>query len=577
MPKYEKQFIVHGILGMITLHTCDFLVVITNRKRVTSILNSTIYLATDFRLLPVLSDANPAMLSHPIEKQLIALVKESLYSGPLYFSYEFDLTSNMQRQIQQSAGKLGSDVPLWKRADDRFFWNIHLQERLMKHASTHPEEEVSPFIMPVMFGFLEVKLAQVDNRSFVLGLISRRSRHRAGTRYFSRGVDAKGNVANFNETEQFVLMDPPSFHQPQDVEDVEGLVRMSFVQTRGSVPVYWAEINNLRYKPDLLIPDDKHSQSAFEKHMTNQVSCYGKNYLVNLVNQKGYEKPVKEAYENAITKLDHPLVNYTYFDFHHECKGMKFDRVSLLVDHLVKQGLSSHDFFSLDTTGDPRLRLQKSTVRTNCMDCLDRTNVVQTTLARWVLNDQLRSVGVLKQDDSVENYPKFMYLFRNIWADHADVISKAYSGTGALKTDFTRTGKRTTEGILQDGVNSLTRYVKNNFFDGKRQDAYDLITGAWDPKIYVPREDTRAWNVRLMPWIMYLSLFFLLASLFLPNGNSARPYRLEVGFVPVFSMIWILVAFFSLSFIWQHGMQYVGWPKLNRPEELMYYSMYLFD
>ena len=153
MPKYEKQFIVHGILGMITLHTCDFLVVITNRKRVTSILNSTIYLATDFRLLPVLSDANPAMLSHPIEKQLIALVKESLYSGPLYFSYEFDLTSNMQRQIQQSAGKLGSDVPLWKRADDRFFWNIHLQERLMTHASTHPEEEVSPFIMPVMFGF----------------------------------------------------------------------------------------------------------------------------------------------------------------------------------------------------------------------------------------------------------------------------------------------------------------------------------------------------------------------------------------------------------------------------------------
>ena len=142
-------------------------------------------------------------------------------------------------------------------------------------------------------------------------------------------------------------MDPPSFHQTHDVEDVEGLVRMSFVQTRGSVPVYWAEINNLRYKPDLLIPDDKHSQSAFEKHMTNQVSCYGKNYLVNLVNQKGYEKPVKEAYENAITKLDHPLVNYTYFDFHHECKGMKFDRVSLLVDHLVTV---SYTHLTLPTT-----------------------------------------------------------------------------------------------------------------------------------------------------------------------------------------------------------------------------------
>ena len=28
---------------------------------------------------------------------------------------------------------------------------------------------------------------------------------------------------------------------------------LSYVQTRGSVPLYWAEINTLRYKPDLQI------------------------------------------------------------------------------------------------------------------------------------------------------------------------------------------------------------------------------------------------------------------------------------------------------------------------------------
>ncbi len=59
------------------------------------------------------------------------------------------------------------------------------------------------------------------------------------------------------------------------------------------------------------------------------------------------------------------------------------------------------------------------------------------------------------------------------------MVSKAYSGTGALKTDFTRTGKRTKEGALQDGVNSVMRYVKNNFADGSRQDALDLLTGSW--------------------------------------------------------------------------------------------------
>lgn len=31
--------------------------------------------------------------------------------------------------------------------------------------------------------------------------------------------------------------------------------KMSFVQIRGSVPVFWAEVNTLRYKPDLQVMD----------------------------------------------------------------------------------------------------------------------------------------------------------------------------------------------------------------------------------------------------------------------------------------------------------------------------------
>lgn len=44
------------------------------------------------------------------------------------------------------------------------------------------------------------------------------------------------------------------------------------------------------------------------------------------------------------------------------------------------------------------------------------------------------------------------------------------------------TGKRSKEGALQDGVNSIVRYIKNNYLDGPRQDAYDLVTGAWVPR-----------------------------------------------------------------------------------------------
>lgn len=58
-------------------------------------------------------------------------------------------------------------------------------------------------------------------------------------------------------------------------------------------------------------------------------------------------------------------------------------------------------------------------------------------------------------------------------------MSYAYAGTGALKADYTRTGKRSNEGALQDGYKSIMRYVRNNFLDGDRQDAYDILTGAW--------------------------------------------------------------------------------------------------
>ena len=64
-----------------------------------------------------------------------------------------------------------------------------------------------------------------------------------------------------------------------------------------------------------------------------------------------------------------------------------------------------------------------------------------------------------------------------VWADNADKMSLLYTGTGALKTDFTRTGKRTIMGALQDGERSVRRYFINNFADGLTQDSWDLVTG----------------------------------------------------------------------------------------------------
>lgn len=77
---------------------------------------------------------------------------------------------------------------------------------------------------------------------------------------------------------------------------------------------------------------------SLSRHFDTLFAAYGDVFIVNLVNQKGYEKPVKESLERALQEINSPRVHYTYFDFHHECKGLRFDRVSLLVDRL-EQGL----------------------------------------------------------------------------------------------------------------------------------------------------------------------------------------------------------------------------------------------
>ena len=86
-----------------------------------------------------------------------------------------------------------------------------------------------------------------------IALISRRSRFRAGTRYFRRGIDHDGNVANFNETEQILLVEGPTTPGSVRTFDDNYAAKLSYVQIRGSVPVFWSEINTLRYKPDLQI------------------------------------------------------------------------------------------------------------------------------------------------------------------------------------------------------------------------------------------------------------------------------------------------------------------------------------
>ena len=61
-------------------------------------------------------------------------------------------------------------------------------------------------------------------------------------------------------------------------------------------------------------------------------------------------------------------------------------------------------------------------------------------------------------------------------------------------------------GLLDDGAKSLTRYLLNNFRDGEKQDALDLVTGTYRPE----RDGTNSSVTKMSPAIPLLVAFSLL-------------------------------------------------------------------
>lgn len=190
----------------------------------------------------------------------------------------------------------------------------------------------------------------------------------------------------------------------------------------------------------------------------------------------GGEAVIGEQYEEHTKKLNSDggikgnTIVFEWFDFHAVCRGMKFEKVSLLVDALQS---SLDQFGSTVEIGGKLLKKQVGVIRTNCMDCLDRTNVAQSACASRILEKQLADEGI---EINLEKDPTTQW-FNTLWADNGDAISKQYSSTAALKGDYTRTRKRNYRGAINDLGLTLSRYYTNLVSDFFSQAAIDYLLG----------------------------------------------------------------------------------------------------
>ncbi|KAI0273575.1 SacI homology domain-containing protein [Gloeopeniophorella convolvens] len=432
-----------------------------------------------------------------LEAKILRQMVKEFAKGEMFFAHDFDITRSLQNKQDQIAKSqkqnalladlnaleptaqsvsIGEKIdalaepspalPLWRRVDRQFWWNENLSKPLVD-AGLHS------YILPLVQGFFQVASFSVpqdvewlengDSAHVDYVIMSRRSRDRAGLRFQRRGVDDDAHVANFVETETITRIER---------ERVTNI--FSYVQIRGSIPLFWTQSGSGLKPAPQLSPDVTHQQNlqALTRHFKRTVPAYGPHTIVNLAEQQGKEGAVTNAYREYIEEVKLPDVKYCQYDFHAETKGMKYENISKLIDQL-ERSFEAQGFLWI--SDQLVLSRQKGVYRVNCIDCLDRTNVVQSAFARHVLNRQLLALALLNPSD--HGRTDMDVVFNDVWANNGDAISRCYAGTSALKGDFTRTGKRDLGGLLNDGMNSLARMYTSTFSDWFCQAVIDYMLG----------------------------------------------------------------------------------------------------
>ena len=529
---------VDAIYGKIKLNHHSYLIVVDRSKLIGRITDKKVYQVLSTHFINISEDPEAKDSSTvpaggvKLDEKLIAMMKEHLDSGFLYYSDNYCLTSNLQSQLGKETN--------YSDHDSSFFINMTFAEKF-----TTLKGNSYSFVAGFIYGFVsQTDVFLKNGKIATFTLLSRKHVKRLGSRFYSRGIDTNGNVSNFAETETIL-----------EIPEGENTKRIiSHVQIRGSIPLYWSQKPTLNYTPKIeLEKNDSANEQAMKHHFRRLTRKYNGVQCINLIDKKGSQLKIGSSFDRIFKGVKEAdgemskLINLEWFDYHYECRNMNIAKIKNLIQ-FISVNISNYGYFeaTISTSENQSSvtfkKTQKGVIRTNCIDCLDRTNVFQSVFSRLVLNEILFSIGQGKEnyDCLTEFHGKFETVFRNDWTDNANALSKLYSGTNALKTDFTRTGKRTIMGMIDDGKNSATRYFYNNLTDHHKQNTMDLLTENLKPEQFTRYEKHN-------PKEFLVILFcFLLMPLFVGLSFKLFGIRCNSGFL---SMLVVLSTFLSYLFV----------------------------
>ncbi|KAK4790497.1 hypothetical protein SAY86_017801 [Trapa natans] len=508
----------YGIIGFIKFLGPHYMLIITKRRKIGAICGHAIYSIAKSEMIPI---PHSHMRSNMVFTKNENRYKKLLCSVDLTKDFFFCYSYNVMQSLQKNLYNYESGSVLY---ETMFVWNEYLTRGIRNNLKN------TLWTVALVYGFFKQVKISASGRDFILTLIARRSRHYAGTRYLKRGVNEKGRVANDVETEQIVFEDAP-----------EGCAVQisSIVQNRGSIPLFWSqETSRLNLKPDIILSQKDPKYEATKLHFENLVKRYGNPIIIlNLIKtheRKPRESILRVEFANAIRFINKDLpeenrLRFLHWDLHKHFRNKTTNVLALLIKvgayalnltgifycQLLESSkmdgslmnssyensdcgdCSSHPFSNNSDDGDslesefssisyiPKVKMpmfQRGVLRTNCIDCLDRTNVAQYAYGLVALGRQLHTLGLVEYENIDLDNPLAEDLM-SIYETMGDTLALQYGGSAAHNKIFSeRRGHWKAAIQSQEFFRTLQRYYSNAYIDAEKQDAINVFLGYFHPQ-----------------------------------------------------------------------------------------------
>jgi hypothetical protein len=421
-----------GLLGFIRFTEAYYMLLITKRTQVAMIGGHYVYQISGTEMVPLTIGSTSRFQKdrNPDEVRFLSILNNLDLTRSFYFSYSYNITRSLQQNIIREREGLNKGLrhPRYD-FNDMFVWNHYLLE-----PARAALKSTYDWCLPIIHGFIDQSALDVFGRRVYITIIARRSRFFAGARFLKRGTNDLGYVANDVETEQIISeLVNTSFHAPGP-RLYANPSYTSYVQHRGSIPLYWTQDNTgVTPKPDidLNLIDPFYSPAAL--HFDNLFERYGAPvYVLNLI--KSRERVPRESkllreYENAIKYLNQSLpadkkILYEAFDMSRASKTRGQDVIGTL-EAIAEKVLQKTGFFHNGDSKYDSPQVQNGVARTNCIDCLDRTNAAQFVIGKRALGRQLQAIGIIAvntvdYDTDAVNIFTHMYLVQDLIFFKAD-------------------------------------------------------------------------------------------------------------------------------------------------------------